>query len=42
MKPVSALLIGVLAAVVIILGYLYYERTQDDVTIHIPEIKLGS
>ena len=36
----SRVLVGVLAIVVVALGYLYYDRTRNDVVIQLPSIEL--
>jgi predicted negative regulator of RcsB-dependent stress response len=40
MKPITTLIIGVLAIAVAVLGYLYYQRTQNDITIQLPKVEL--
>lgn len=35
------LIIIVLAVAVVVLGYLYYERTQNDIVIQIPNIQIN-
>ena len=39
----KAFIIGALVVAVAVLGYFYYQRTQNDVTIQLPkvELKLG-
>ena len=41
MKSNATLFIGVLATTVVVLGYLYYQRTQNDITIQLPKIELN-
>jgi ABC-type transporter Mla subunit MlaD len=38
MKPASTLIIGALVVVLAIVGYLYYQRTRNDITIQLPKI----
>jgi hypothetical protein len=38
MKPLTTLLIGALIVALAVVGYLYYQRTQSDITIHLPKI----
>ena len=40
MKPNTTVIIGVLAVTVVVLGYFYYQRTKNDVTIHLPKVEL--
>src|SRR5680860_651663 len=40
MKPATILIIGALVVALAIVGYLYYQRTRNDITIQLP--KLGS
>ncbi len=40
MKPVQTIIIGALALAVVVLGYLYYQRTQNDITIQLPKVEL--
>ncbi len=40
MKPIMTLTIGVLIVTLCVVGYLYYERTSNDVTIQLPKVSL--
>jgi hypothetical protein len=40
MKPLPAAIIAALIVVVAVLGYLYYQRTSNDVTIRLPKIEV--
>jgi hypothetical protein len=40
MKPITAALIGVLVVALAVVGYLYYQRTANDITIQPPKIEL--
>ena len=40
MKPLMALIIGGLVVALCVVGYLYYQRTTNDVTIHVPKVTL--
>ncbi len=40
MKPATTFVIGALLVVVVVLGYLYYQRTQNDITIQLPKIEV--
>jgi hypothetical protein len=40
MKPLMAAIIGALIVAVIVLGYLYRQRTNDDITIRVPKIEI--
>ena len=40
MKPVTIFIIGVLVLAVAVLGYFYYQRTKNDVTIQLPKVEL--
>ena len=40
MKPVMALIIGGLVVALCVVGYLYYQRTANDITIHVPKVTL--
>ena len=42
MKPVTTLLIGALIAALVIVGFLYYQRTRSDITIQVPKIELNN
>lgn len=41
MKQTHQIIIIVLAVAVVVLGYLYYERTQNDIVIQIPNIQIN-
>ena len=41
MKQTHQIIIIVLAVAVIVLGYLYYQRTQNDIVIQIPNIQIN-
>jgi hypothetical protein len=36
----KAFIIGALVVAVAVLGYFYYQRTQNDVTIQLPKVEL--
>lgn len=38
MKPATMLIIGALVVVLVIVGYLYYQRTRNDITIQLPKV----
>ncbi len=40
MKPLPALIIAILLVAVGVLGYAYYQRTNDDITIRVPKIEI--
>jgi hypothetical protein len=40
MKPVTTFIIGALVLAVAVLGYFYYQRTKNDVTIQLPKVEL--
>jgi hypothetical protein len=40
MKPNTRVILGVLALAVVVLGYFYYERTKNDVTIQLPKVEM--
>ena len=40
MKPGTTFIIGALAIAVAVLGYLYYQRTQNDIIIELPRVEL--
>jgi len=40
MKPLTAAIIGALIVALAVIGYLYYQRTQNDITISLPKIEL--
>lgn len=37
----KSVLIGLLVVTVVVLGYLYYQRTQNDITINLPSVELN-
>ncbi len=41
MKPLTTAIIAALAVAVVVIGYLYYERTRNDITIQIPKVELN-
>jgi hypothetical protein len=40
MKPITAAFIGALVIALAVVGYLYYQRTANDITIGLPKIEL--
>jgi hypothetical protein len=40
MKPFIALIIGGLVVALCVVGYLYYQRTTNDITIQLPKVTL--
>lgn len=40
MKPFTAAIIGALVVALAVVGYLYYQRTSNDITIGLPKIEL--
>jgi uncharacterized protein YabE (DUF348 family) len=40
MKANTTVVIAVLALAVAVLGYFYYERTKNDITIQLPKVEL--
>jgi len=40
MKPFITLIIGGLVVALCVVGYLYYERTSNDITIQLPKVSL--
>ena len=40
MKPLRAAIIGALIVALAVVGYLYYQRTNNDITISVPKIEL--
>jgi hypothetical protein len=40
MKPITLLIIGGLIVALCVVGYLYYQRTRNDITIHLPKVSL--
>jgi Tfp pilus assembly protein PilO len=41
MKQTQQIIIVVLAVAVVVLGYLYYERSRNDIVIQIPNIQIN-
>jgi hypothetical protein len=39
MKPLTAAFICALVALAVV-GYLYYQRTSNDITIHLPKVEI--
>jgi len=37
MKPLPTAIIGALVVAVAVVGYLYYQRTRNDITIQMPK-----
>ena len=40
MKPLTAAIIGALIVALGVVGYLYYQRTHNDITISLPKVEL--
>jgi len=40
MKPLTAAFIGALVIALAVVGYLYYQRTNSDITIQLPKVEL--
>ena len=40
MKPLTIVIIGALVVAVAVFGYLYYQRTTNDITIQVPKVEL--
>jgi predicted negative regulator of RcsB-dependent stress response len=40
MKSISPLVVGILISALCVLGYLYYQRTKNDITIQVPKVEL--
>jgi RsiW-degrading membrane proteinase PrsW (M82 family) len=40
MSTNSTLVIGILAVALAVLGYFYYQRTSNDITIQLPKVEL--
>jgi hypothetical protein len=38
MKPATILIVGALVVALAIVGYLYYQRTRNDITIQLPKV----
>jgi len=41
MSSMRNMIIAALIAAVVVLGYLYYQRTQNDITIHLPTVQVN-
>jgi hypothetical protein len=39
-KPLTTAIIGALVVAVAVFGYLYYQRTRNDITIQMPKVEL--
>ena len=40
MRPSTTVIVSVLALAVVVLGYFYYQRTKNDITIQLPSVEL--
>ena len=40
MKPFTIAIIGALIVAVAVVGYLYYQRTRNDITIQMPKVEM--
>ena len=40
MKPLTTLVIVALVVALAVVGYLYYQRTHNDITIQLPKVQL--
>ena len=40
MKPLTTLIIAALVIALVVVGYLYYQRTQSDITIQLPKVEV--
>jgi hypothetical protein len=40
MKSNTTVIVGALALAVAVLGFLYYQRTKNDITIQLPKVEL--
>ena len=40
MKPATTLIISVLVVALLVVGYLYYQRTRSDITIELPKVDI--
>jgi hypothetical protein len=40
LKPLTAAIIGGLIVALAVVGYLYYQRTNNDITISLPKVEL--
>jgi hypothetical protein len=41
MKPLTTAIIAALVVAVVVLGFLYYQRTRHDITIQLPKVELN-
>ncbi len=41
MNSMRTAFIAALIVAVVVLGYLYYQRTQNDITIHLPTVQVN-
>nr|WP_318655088.1 hypothetical protein [Methylocapsa sp. RX1] len=39
MKPITIVIIGALLVALAVVGYLYYQRTNNDITIQLPKVE---
>jgi hypothetical protein len=42
MNPVTTLVIGALIIALLVVGFLYYQRTRSDITIQLPKVELNN
>lgn len=40
MRPVTTLIIAALVVGILVLGYMYYQSTQNDITIQLPNVSV--
>jgi hypothetical protein len=40
MRPLTTAIIGALVVAVAVIGYLYYQRRSNDITIQLPKVEL--
>ncbi len=40
MNSLTTVIIGGLVVALCVVGYLYYQRTSNDITIHLPKVSL--
>ncbi len=40
MKPLTAAFVCALVVALAVVGYLYYQRTNNDITIHLPKVEI--